>query len=459
MQLKQGERSGRLSLRRALAAATAGLLASGQGVSQEADSALPTTNIDAGVLYYHENNGRVQAIEPQLNLAQKVGEDGTMSLGFTADSLTGATPLGAVPSSLPQTYVRPYKIVPLGTAVTTTTASGGSTVVIVPPATGAKSQTLAASTVVPANTYPLDHSFRDTRYAGNIGWEQAVTSNFKVNGGLAYSKEHDWRSESANLGVAQDFNAHNTTLTAGVNYESDLSFPIGGTPTPLTAMNGDWKGPDATRHEWDAVVGLTQVMNRRWLSSLSYSYAQSHGYENDPYKLISVVDAGSGQPTAQLYENRPDSRRKQSVFSDNKVHLSQDVVDLSLRGYKDDWGIKSFTADLRYRYQLGLGYYLEPHARFYEQGAADFFHYYLVADQPLPEYASADTRLAKFRGLTYGLKFGLPLYERSEFNVRVEYYDQHGNGSPANAIGQLRQQNLFPDLTAITVLFGYSYAF
>ena len=46
-----------------------------------------------------------------------------------------------------------------------------------------------------------------------------------------------------------------------------------------------------------------------------------------------------------------------------------------------------------------------------------------------------------------------------EFNVRVEYYDQHGNGSPSYAIGQLRQQNLFPDLKAVTVLLGYSYSF
>jgi hypothetical protein len=77
----------------------------------------------------------------------------------------------------------------------------------------------------------------------------------------------------------------------------------------------------------------------------------------------------------------------------------------------------------------------------------------------MPQYASADTRLAKFQAHTYGLKFGMPLNEGSEFNIRVEYYAQHGNGSPSYAIGQLRQQNLFPDLTAVTVLFGYSYAF
>jgi len=117
-------------------------------------------------------------------------------------------------------------------------------------------------------------------------------------------------------------------------------------------MNGGWKGPDARRSEVDAVLGLTQVMTRRWLTSLSYSYSNGHGYENDPYKIISVVDPISGQPISQLYENRPDYRRKQSVYLENKVHLSKDIVEVDLRGYRDDWGIKSITADLRYRYML-----------------------------------------------------------------------------------------------------------
>jgi hypothetical protein len=117
------------------------------------------------------------------------------------------------------------------------------------------------------------------------------------------------------------------------------------------------------------------------------------------------------------------------------------------------------TAELRYRYQIARDYYLEPHVRYYEQGAADFFRYYLVASEPLPQYASADTRLGKFHAQTYGLKYGMPFNEGSEFSIRIEYYDQHGNGSPSYAVGQLRQQNLFPDLKAVTMLLGYSYAF
>ena len=458
MQLKATRGAAAPRLRHALKVAAAGLLTGGASEAQEAPPDLPTTGIDSGILYYHEN-GRVQAIEPELNLSQKINEDSTLTFGVAADALTGPTPLGAVPSTLAQTYVRPYKVIPLGTPVTMTTASGGSTVVLVPPPTGAKTQTLAASTIVPPNTYPLDHSFQDDRAAGHVGWEQALTSTLKLDGGLAYSREHDYRSESASVGLAKDFFTHNTTLNAGLNYESDLSFPIGGTPTPLTVMNGDWKGPDASRHEVDAVAGITQVMSRRWLATLSYSYADSHGYQNDPYKIISVVDPITGQPASQLYESRPESRRKQSVFLDNKFHLTSDVISVSVRAYKDHWGIKSATVDLRYRYQIGEDYYLEPHARYYEQGAADFFHYYLVSGEAMPQYASADTRLAQFHAETVGLKFGMPLNEGSEFNIRIEYYDQHGNGSPANAIGQLKQQNLFPDLQALTVLLGYNYAF
>jgi hypothetical protein len=432
-------------------------LAGGHAAAQTAQEEGSAT-LDSAVLYYRETD-RVQAIEPELSASYRFGEDSKVSFGVIADSLTGATPIGAVPSSVAQDYVRPYKIVALGTPTTVTSASGGSTVVLVPPATGATSQTFATSTTVAANAIPLDHSFKDTRIAGHLGWEQALNRTLKLVAGGAYSHEHDYRSISGNLGLSQDFNAHNTTLNLAANYESDSSFPLGGTPTPFTVMSGEWKGGNASRREIDAVVGVTQVMTRRWLATLSYSYGKSHGYQIDPYRIISVVDAVSGDPTAQLYENRPDSRRKQSVFLDNKIHIAGSVLSLSLRGYKDDWGIKSVTADARYRWQFGDAFYVEPHARYYRQSAADFFHYFLVDGEALPQYASSDTRLGRFHAQTFGVKFGMRIDQGSEFSLRVEHYGQHGNSSPVEAIGQLKQQDLFPDLKAFTVLLGYSYAF
>jgi hypothetical protein len=175
--------------------------------------------------------------------------------------------------------------------------------------------------------------------------------------------------------------------------------------------------------------------------------------------VISVVDPVSGEPTAQLYEGRPDTRTKQSLFFDNKIHLQHDVLDLSARAYRDDWGVSSVTADARYRFQLGSDYYIEPHLRYYKQGAADFYRYYLVQGDAPPEFASSDARLADFRAQTYGIKFGMRLSDDSEFTLRFENYTQHYNGHPADAIGQLQQQDLSPDLKGFTALLGYTTKF
>ena len=68
MQLKPAMASGTPNLRRALKLAAAGLLASSTGRAEAAPPEPPNTNVDSGVLYYQEL-GRVQAIEPELNVS------------------------------------------------------------------------------------------------------------------------------------------------------------------------------------------------------------------------------------------------------------------------------------------------------------------------------------------------------------------------------------------------------
>ncbi|HEY5085684.1 MAG TPA: DUF3570 domain-containing protein, partial [Rhizomicrobium sp.] len=77
----------------------------------------------------------------------------------------------------------------------------------------------------------------------------------------------------------------------------------------------------------------------------------------------------------------------------------------------------------------------------------------------LPEYASSDMRLGAFTGLTYGAKIGYHINGRSEFYLKGEYYEQMGNHHPANAIGQLKQQDLFSGTNAAVIFAGYSWEF
>ena len=225
-------------------------------------------------------------------------------------------------------------------------------------------------------------------------------------------------------------------------------------------MSGDWKKPAGKdKTQLGFVLGLTEVMSRHWLMQLNYSFDTQSGYQNDPYRILSVVGAISGEPTAYLYENRPNHRQSQSIYWDNKFDFGPSVTDLSFRYFTDDWGISSKTAELSERFDLSRSVYIEPSARWYQQSSANFFHNYLVQGQALPTFATSDSRLEAFTSLTYGVKLGFNLTQRTELYFRGGYYQQQGNGHPAGAIGQLANQNLFSGTNAAFGFIGYTWDF
>jgi len=417
------------------------------------------SELDSALLVYKEGDGRVKAIEPSTDLSVHGPAGQEISLGLVFDSVSGATPNGAVPSDLPQTFVTPIKA--QGSTATVTSASGGSTIIHLPPSPGdLAAAALGRQYIVPANALPMDRGFHDHRWAINFGWSQPMGGIYDVGLGGGYSIEQDYRAISVNTRLAQNFNSSNTTLSLALNAELDSSFPYGGVPAPLTEMNPQWKSPTSRgKTQMGFVLGLTEVVARHWLMQLNYSFDWQSGYQNDPYRILSVVDPASGEPLSYLYENRPRERKTQSVFWENKFDFGPTVTDLSLRYFRDDWGITSKTAEIAERINLSHSIYVEPSARWYQQSAANFFDYYLVQGQPLPTYATSDTRLGKFTSLTYGVKVGFKPTGRTEFYIRGNYYRQTGDGHPSNAIGQLQQQNLFAGSKAAYVLIGYTWDF
>lgn len=426
------------SVRLALAAASAGLIGI-SGVHAEDNPWL----VDSSVLLYKENDGRVSAVEPVVALKKDMGDEHILSMKLTLDSLTGASPNGAAPSTSAQTFTGP---------------SGGT------------------SYTTPANTTPLDDSFHDTRGAFNINWEQPWGERNRVSVGGNVSSEFDFKSVALNAALARDYNNKNTTLSVGFNIELDSIDAVGGAPIPLSMLpvgggevegEGIGEGVDDTKTVTDVLIGVTQVINRHWLTQLNLSFGSSSGYHNDPYKLLSVVDGVTGLPTAYAYESRPDSRSRTSFFWQNKFHLTEDVIDVSYRYFADDWGITSHTLDFKYRYEMGGDMYIEPHLRWYSQTEADFYRSFLVdgvdydtgAEAPLIKEASSDPRLAKFTATTIGIKYGIALGPDSELNFRIEQYQQSGEDHPAEAVGQLQSQDLFPELKATSVAIGYSFKF
>ena len=417
------------------------------------------SELNAALLVYQESGGRVGAIEPTLDFAINGADGRQLQLGMVADAVSGATPNGAVPSTQPQNFLTPIKA--QGSSTTVTSASGGSTIIHLPPTPGQlAAASLGRQYTVAANTLPVDQGFRDHRGALTFGWNQPLGGITGIGFGGGYSRESDYSSLTGNAHIDQTFNAGNTTLSLNLNTELDSSFPFGGIPTPLTTMNAQWKTPTSrNKTQTGFVAGLTEVMSRRWLMQMNYAFDQQSGYQNDPYRIISVVDPSSGLPTQSLYENRPQKRQSQSLYWDNKFDLDPAITDLSLRYFTDSWGIRSETAELSERLNLGSRYYVEPSARWYKQTAASFFHYFLVGGTALPANVTSDMRLGAFTSMTFGAKFGFIISKRSEFYLRAEYYNQTGNDHPPDAIGQLKQQNLFAGSKATLVFAGYKWDF
>ena len=410
---------GRKKIAGLLSAATCSLLAN------PAQAEEPVWDIDSAMLYYTEDDDRVSAFEPVINGKRDLGDEEILSFKLVIDVLIGASATGAVPSTQVQTFTRP---------------SGKGTYTVDP------------------NDTPLDDTFQDTRVSFGMNWEKPVDRNNRRNLGFNVSKEYDFTSVSVNALWDHDSNQKNTTYSAGFNVEYDYIDPVGGAPEGLTSMDDDQKNSTDNRTIIDLLFGVTQVIDKTSLFQVNLSFSESSGYLTDPYKLVSIVDNTTGEPIDQLFENRPDSRSRQSLFGKYKKMLpNKDIITASYRYMTDDWGIDSHTYDVTYRFALNQGYFIQPHLRWYTQSEADFYHFFLREDERVPGDASADYRLGEMDATTYGFKFGREIDQRHVWSVRLERYEQTGDSSPSEAFGQLSQQDLYPDVTATIVQANYSF--
>lgn len=418
----------------ALAAASCSLL----GHHAQAGTVLDDWQFNSAILLYNESD-HVSAGEGILTARGDFGDDHFLNLGLVLDALTGASATGAVAQPNVQSFTRP---------------SG------------------RGSYDVAAGDTPLDDTFHDTRVQLDASWEQPLAQNWRITAGGHISKEYDYLSLGVNSSLAYDFNQKNTTASLGLAYSHDSIEPEGGiaigfAPMLLrrnfasddayqSAFNATRNRADDTKDTLDVLLGLTQVINRDWLMQFNYSLSVADGYMTDPFKLVSVVDS-NGVVQQNLYENRPDSRTKHSLYWQNKLHVNGTFLDASYRYMWDDWELKSHTADVKWRLPLGEQWYVEPQLRYYQQTAAEFYLPFLRQNAALPEYASADYRIGKMSAYTLGAKFGTTLAPGNELSFRIALYQQKPENDGVTAPGVLAELELYEKVTAVMAQVSYSF--
>jgi hypothetical protein len=428
-----------VSISAALAAAACALLSqpASAGVSDYLDQGIDIAkewNIDSALAYYHEN-GRIKAVEPVVSLAKTFSNESVLSLDGVFDTLSGSTPNGALTSNRSQTFTSP---------------SG-------------KSFTARHSYITPPGQLPVDSSYQDQRVALSGTFDYPLTRTLHTSVGSKFSYEDDFDSVTADAGIAKDFNEKNTTLSVNLFDEFDWIRPIGGTPVARSDYAAFDKGGNVSKNGAGVVLGVTQIMTRRWVSEANVSVDRFTGYLTDPYKIVSILGS-DGTTSSYEYENRPDQRVRKSVYLENRVAGERWSSGASFRYMADDWQVRSTTALLNtHVWFKNHERYLEPSVRWYRQSAASFYTPYLtqMSGASAPQYASADTRLSRFHALTYGVKyaqefFGRPDRPASELSVRLEYYRQTIENRFATP-SSLDGLNLYPDLDALFLQIGWRF--
>ncbi len=450
-----------MQLKDKLGLAVCTLLSVGQ--TQAAD-----TFYDFSVLSYDEKDNqdrnRVSVFEPVLSVTSQTADDDYVKYDLVFDNLTGSSPNGANASS--------------------------------------QVQDIAGLTTQPGYT-PLDSRFNDNRLSLNVSWMTPIDRLSRYQGGISLSDESDYRSAGFDYSYFQDTQNKLTTLMYGLAFSYDAINPTGGFVEPLQSItsmtsasktspgksslqtlsrssggtttgtntdnededeHGDGEAvsldlfPGKPKLTYQAIFGVSHVYNRYTLLNLNYGISFVDGYQTDPYKLITIInnDASSpdyGKPVDYVWEKRPDTRLKQTLKGSLVTAIGKDSLHLDYRYYQDDWGIITHTYDVKYNLELGDKLTITPHYRLSQQSKADFYSLSLNSDDATPAYASADYRLANMDTKTTGAMIAYHMTQKFTWTLNVEKITQTGDSYPAEAIGDQKLNDMFPDLEfwAITV--------
>ena len=410
-----------------LAIATCTLLSNISQDAQAHDVEGRDLDLSIGFLDYVESE-RVRVRETDHTVRWQMNDDVVISGSFIFDSITGATPTGAL---------RPISVASQSATTASGTSTGGGGSLGGGSGAGAEFITPLAPIV-------------DRRVAvgGQIEKNLTRTTKYKV-GGL-FSSEDDYTSFGVSGAYAEELNNKLTTVEGGLAVSYDLVRPDGGPPPAgnrPTNVNSLFSLEDGEKRTIDASISVSQILNHRTVAKATLSTGIAEGYLEDPYKVVPLRNDVSLLADAYFHENRPDSRlRSALVFDLNHQPMEEDVLQIQYRYFWDDWDMKSHTLDFRYRHQLGRNY-LTPHLRLYSQSAADFYRHFLSTQSlenpdgldndgnvinPIgtnaPQFVSSDSRLDDMNAVTIGVKFGIegPL---GHFRVRWDILRQLGKDS------------------------------
>jgi hypothetical protein len=254
---------------------------------------------------------------------------------------------------------------------------------------------------------------RDFRSELSAGLSQKLRAT-TLSGSYVYSVENDYSSHNVDLGLSQDLFDKNSTLALGWSLSANR---IGRSGDQLFRESLLTTG---------AAASWTQVLGRRTIAQLSYTFGYADGFQSSPYRFVRFDD-DRGDIADKHLERDPRTRYRHAAVLGLNRHLGSDsALQADYRFYDDSWGVAAHTVQVRYFITFHDDVTLRLRERFYYQSAASFYReHYTISDGAEPDFFTADRELSKFWSNLVGAKISwrLPWVHRAlELEAKVDYF-------------------------------------
>lgn len=254
-----------------------------------------------------------------------------------------------------------------------------------------------------------------------------VTHNFDnivtIEAGYDYSSEKDYISNTPGITFKKDLFQKNTTLTVGYSKNIDN-------------VNGKFMASTDKKNTNNYYVGLTQIITPKTIAQFGYSKNEANGFMPEGNRLVPVdgVDAATCTDTSItncLPEKFPNTRLREAYILGVNHYMLNGIIyppapssiRLTLRQYKDDWDISSYTEEIEYYQYLPEQNLLRLNFRNYQQTKAYFVK---SVHSSTDQYLSISPQLEAMQTYLIGVKLSHAFDDDPDYGIFANSFIEGG---------------------------------
>ena len=266
--------------------------------------------------------------------------------------------------------------------------------------------------------FPVQSGASGDNYFGlDVGMSHWTTAHTNWGWHVGASVEYDYRSIGGGFSWHHDLDPADASVTLSLDYYSDT--------LDLIAIDGVESGQD-DRTSITANATWYQVLGPKDVGEFGITLADQDGFLGTPYNGVVIEDGGTppfpfanGSLGTEVPENVPRARQRTALWGRWRHLLSPGrSLELGLRAYNDDWGIRAFTFEPRWYAWYEDQSLLRLRYRLYTQNEADFFAEQFLAPAT---FQTQDSGLSGFDTHMIGAQYFWFPSQSTRWDVGLDY--------------------------------------